>query len=301
MQEQEAVNKLDRSKLYFLVIVIAALVGINVYLYVKDTQKSNKFVTVSTEKDRLALEVEKIEVELDKVNLLNVNLNDRLAGEQKLVREKIAALKLALKKGELTQGDLEDAQNQITQLREFVKNYNDKAIRLEQENSYLKNERDSLKSSASLYNAKAIDLEQQNQNLIEKVRAGAALKTSLIEIDAYRVKNNGRTILTTKASSANKITVKFAVTPNELAEKTFHTVYLRVFDPAGNVIAEDSKNFTANGQQMQYSDLITFSYNNDETVYKIDWVNPTEFIAGVYSVILYADGFVMGKSSIELK
>ena len=106
MQEQDTVNKVDRNKVYFLVIVIAALLGINAYLYFKDKQQSSRFVTVNTEKDRLNLEVEKIEAELDKVNTLNVNLSDKLADEQKLARAKIAELKLSLQRGKLTQGDL---------------------------------------------------------------------------------------------------------------------------------------------------------------------------------------------------
>ena len=55
MQEQDSVNKVDRNKIYFLIIVIAALLGINGYLYFKDKQQTSRFVTVSTEKDRLCL------------------------------------------------------------------------------------------------------------------------------------------------------------------------------------------------------------------------------------------------------
>src|SRR5690606_8769752 len=136
-QDKPVDNKVDRNKVYFLVIVIAALVGINGYLYIKDRQQSSKFVTISTEKDRLKLEVEKIEVELDRVNLLNVTLNEKLIEEQQFARTKIAELKLALEKGKLTQKELEEAHQQIDALKEFVKSYNNQITVLEQENSYL--------------------------------------------------------------------------------------------------------------------------------------------------------------------
>ena len=64
--EPQKINKGDRNKIYFLVIVIAALIGTNAYLFFKDRKQSERFVTISTEKDKLRLEVEKIEVELDK-------------------------------------------------------------------------------------------------------------------------------------------------------------------------------------------------------------------------------------------
>ena len=301
MQEQDPVNKVDRNKVYFLIIVIAALLGINAYLYFKDKQQSSRFVTVSTEKDRLNLEVEKIEAELDKVNSLNVTLSDKLQEEQKLARDKIAELRTALQKGKLTQGDLDEAQKQITALKEFVKNYNDQINRLEKENSYLKSERDSLKNSSEVITQKAEELEKENENLNAKVKVGEALKTSNISISAYKVKSSGKLVLVTKANAANKFVINFSIASNELATKNFRKVFLRVFDPAGNLIANDNDFFEANGQQMQYSNKLQISYNNDDTIFNVDWTNPKEFIKGTYSVILYCDGFEMGKAQILLR
>ncbi|SFG57555.1 hypothetical protein [Pedobacter insulae] len=301
MQEQDPVNKVDRNKVYFLIIVIAALLGINAYLYFKDKQQSSRFVTVSTEKDRLNLEVEKIEAELDKVNSLNVTLSERLQEEQQLARDKIADLKLALQKGKLTQGDLDEAQKQIAALKEFVKNYNDQIGRLEKENSYLKSERDSLKSKTVVITQKAEELEKQNENLNAKVRVAEALKTSNIDITAYKVRSNGKAVLVTKASTANKFQITFTVASNDLAEKGYKTIYLRVFDPAGNLIANDNDFFEANSQQMQFSSKIQISYNNDDTAYNMDWTNPKEFLKGTYFIILYSGGFEMGKAQISLK
>lgn len=301
MQNQNPVNKVDRNKVYFLVVVIAALLGINAYLYFKDKQQSSRFVTVNTEKDRLKLEVEKIEVELDRVNALNVSLSEKLQNEQKLAREKIAELKLALQKGQLTQGDLEKAQSQIKELREFVKNYNDQIIRLEKENSYLKTERDSLKTTANAINEKAENLARENENLNAKVKVGAALKASEIGITAFKVKSSGKHVEVTRASTAQKLVVNFSIVPNPLAEKNYHKIYLRVFDPAGNLIADGNNLFEADGQQMQYSSAIEVSYNDDETAYKIEWTNPKEFMKGAYAIILYADGYVMGKDQIVLR
>ncbi|WP_199120590.1 hypothetical protein [Pedobacter sp. ASV28] len=300
-QENSSDNKVDRNKVYFLIIVIAALLGINGYLYFKDKQQNTRFVTINTEKDRLKLEVEKIEVELDRVNLLNVTLNEKLIEEQKLARNKIAELKLALKKGELTQKELDEANTQIENLREFVKSYNNQIALLEQENSYLKNERDSLKTTINNYNEKTENLRKENRNLNRKVKVGSALKASDIRVDAFRVKDSGKHILVTKAGTANKLIIDFAIVPNELAEKNYHKIFLRVIDPAGNLIANENNMFEADGQQMQYSTAIELSYNNDNTKYKIDWTNPRSFIKGTYSIILYADGFVMGKSEINLK
>lgn len=299
--QNDMVNKGDRNKIYFLVAVIVALLGTNLYLYVKDRQQNQRFVTVSTEKDRLKLEVEKIEIELDKANSLNLVLSDKLQEEQKLARDKIAALKLALQKGALTEGKLADAQKEVLELREFVKNHNEQVFRLEKENAYLKNQRDSLKEFANAESRKAEELARQNSELNVKVKTSASLKASNVQIVAYKVKSSGKSIEVTRASTAKKLSVKFSIVPNQLAEKNYHRIYLRIFDPAGNLIADDNNMFEADGQEMQYTSSTSISYNDDNTTYKMDWVNPNEFIKGNYSVILYTDGFTMGKAAIVLR
>jgi hypothetical protein len=299
--EPQKINKGDRNKIYFLVIVIAALIGTNAYLFFKDRQQSERFVTVSTEKDKLRLEVEKIEVELDKVNALNLDLNDKLVEEQKLAREKIAELKEALEKGQITQGELDKANVQINELKTFVKNYNDQIIQLQKDNIFLKNSRDSLENAIKNMGNRATNLETENTALNAKVKTAAALKVKDADIIAFRTKSSGKKVEVTKTSTAEKLSVRYNIIPNELAEKGHHNIYLRVFDPAGNLLAEDSNRFEADGQDMQYSHSIFIDYNNDETTYTIDWTNPKPFIKGIYTVILYTDGSTMGKAQIDLR
>lgn len=299
--QNDLANKGDRNKIYFLIIVIAALVGTNVYLFVKDKQESKRFVNVVTENDRLKLEVEKIEIELDKANTLTVSLNEKLVKDQQLAREKISELKSALQKGLSTQAELVSAQKEVKELRAFIKVYNEDVQRLERENSNLKMEMDSLKASANSAIKKAEELVKRNSELSAKVKTSAALKAINVEVIAYRVKNSGKNIEVTKANVAKKLSVTFDIVPNQLAQKDYHKIYLRVFDPAGNLLANDNNMFEAEGQEMQYTSSTSISYNDDNTSFKMDWVNPNEFIKGSYSIILYADGFTMGRASIVLR
>ncbi len=299
--EPQKINKGDRNKIYFLIIVIAALVGTNAYLFFKDRQQSKKFVTVSTEKDKLRLEVEKIEVELDKVNALNLDLNEKLVEEQKLAREKIEELKVALEKGEITQGELDKANTQISELKVFVKNYNDQVIQLQRDNIFLKNSRDSLENTLRNISNRASSLENENADLNAKVKTAAALKLQNAEIFAFRTKSSGKKIQVTKSSTAEKLSVRFNIVPNDLAAKGHHNIYLRVFDPAGNLLADEGDRFEADGQEMQYSHSIYIDYNNDDSSYVIDWKNPKSFMKGIYTVILYTSGNTMGKAQLELR
>ena len=299
--QNDLVNKGDRNKIYFLVIVIAALLGTNAYLFLKDRQQNERFVNISTEKDRLKLEVEKIEIELDKVNALNVELSEKLIREQQLARNKIAELKASLANGLLSKLDLEAAQLKVKELREFVTTYNEAIIKLKKENADLKEQLDDIRDSVSTVSSRANELEKRNSELNAKVRTSSALKAANISVLAYRVKSNGKNIEVTRAGTAKKLAVKFDIVPNTLARKDYHKIYLRVFDPVGNLIANDDDMFEADGQEMQYSSSTSISFNNDNTSYVMNWVNPEEFIKGTYAIILYADGYTMGRSQIELR
>jgi myosin heavy subunit len=294
-------NSGDRNKIYFLIIVIVALLGTNAYLYFRDKHENQRFVSANTEKDRLKLEVEKIEVELDKVNVINTTLSEKLLEEQKHAREKIAELKFALQQGQFTQGELNSAQKEVKKLRQFVKNFTDEIAHLHEENDLLKTERDSLINSVNVISKKARKLEKKNSELNSKVKTGSSLKAFNMEVLAYRVKNNGKQVKVSNAKSAKKLVVNFNIAPNPLAEKNYHKVYLRVFDPAGNLIADENNMFDANNQPMQYSEMITLAFKDDGETYSMAWVNPKEFIKGTYAVILYVDGATMGQSSIVLK
>jgi len=299
--QNDTVNRGDRNKIYFLIVVIAALLGTNLYLYIKDEQQNGRFVSINTEKDRLQLEVEKIEVELDKANELNLVLTGKLQEEQQSARQKIAELKLALQKGTLTQASLTAAQKEVRELRQFVSTHNEQILRLEQENLSLKTQRDSLKASVSTERFKTNELEKKNAELNAKVKTSAALKANNVQITAYKIKSSGKNVEVTRASTAKKLSVKFTIVPNQLAEKNNHTVYLRIFDPVGNLIANERNMFEADGQEMQYTSSTSIAYSGDDTAYVMDWINPNPFIKGDYSIILYTDGFTMGKASITLR
>lgn len=301
LDRKDPVNKGDRNKIYFLIVVIVALLGTNAFLYFKDKYEKERFVTTNTEKERLKLEVEKIEVEFDKVNTMNVALTEKLQNEQKLARIKISALKQSLQKGQVTQAELIAAQAELKKLRAFLTDYKDDFSRLEKENSFLKAERDSLVRSVTTVSAKANALEKKNTELNAKVKSGAALKAFNVALAAFKVKNSGKNVEVTKASTAKKLITYFNIIPNELATKDYHKIYIRVFDPSGNLIADEQNMFEAEGQEMQYSDMITISYNNDATAYTIEWVNPRPFVKGTYAILLYANGFNMGKAAITLK
>ncbi len=299
---QEQKDRKDSNKIYFLIAVIVALLGTNAYLFFKDKKANERIVTLTDERSQMEMEIDKIETELDKSNNSNVVLSKQMKEEQELARGKIAELREQLQKGKLTQGQLEKAQQDLKQLREFVAQYAADIEELKKKNAALTMERDSLQTTVGNVNAKATELERQNQELNTKVKAAAALKVGDISVIPLRVKNNGKETEVNRANQAKKFRINFTVANNAIAEKGMHDLYVRLIDPAGNLIVTNNTGmFIIDNEELQYNYKTAIEFANDGKMYTVDWTNPNAFQTGTYNVILYADGYIMGKSDVSLR
>ncbi|MEO8794850.1 MAG: hypothetical protein ABI390_05240, partial [Daejeonella sp.] len=292
----------NSNKIYFLVAVILALLGTNAYLFFKEKKSSERIVTISDEKSRMQTEIDKIEAELDNSNSSNIKLSEQMQKEQDLARQKIAELRSALKKGQLTQGQLSKAQEDIKQLRYFVTKYTADISELKQQNAALTTERNTLRTTVDSVSTKATNLEKVNDELNTKVKAAAALKTGNVSIIPLKVKNSGKETDVSRANTAKKLRVNFTVVNNSIAEKGMHDIYMRIIDPSGNLIVSDNGGmFNADDEELQYTYKTAVEFANDGKAYAIDWTNPGSFQKGTYTIVLYADGYTMGKGEISLK
>ncbi|MDP3468321.1 MAG: hypothetical protein Q8S11_08300 [Daejeonella sp.] len=300
--EQEQPIRKDSNKIYFLVAVILALLGTNTYLFFKDKKANDRIVTVSDEKTRMQTEIDKIEAELDNATSNNLKLSEEMMKEQEIAREKIDNLRNALKQGQLTQGQLAKTQEEIKQLRYFVSKYSTEIDELKKQNQDLTSERNELLSAVDSVSTKASELEKQNEELYTKVQAAAAIKSGNISISAYAIRNNGKENMVTRASTTDKLRISFSIVNNPLAEKGVHTIYLRVIDPSGNLaIANNGGMFISDDEELQYSYKTAVEFANDGRSYSIDWSDGKTYQKGIYTIILYADGYTLGKGSVSLR
>ncbi len=300
MNNQEQKKK-DTNKIYFLIAVIVALLGTNAYLFLQKNKSDKRIVTVSDERTALQAELEKLELELEQANTTSSTLSDDLKSKDEELKAKIAQLRSALNKGQLTSRELEKAREDIKQLRYFVTKYTSDIETLQQQNVALTTERDSLKSTVSNVSRVAENLSKVADSLNTKVQEGAALKTSYMQITPLRVRSNGKESSVTKANAAQKIKVAFTINPNALAETGMHDIYMRIIDPAGNLITGEGGLFTANKQEYQYTYKTAVEFSGDAKSYTIDWSNRAPFEAGAYTVILYSGGGTMGRGTFSLK
>jgi predicted RNase H-like nuclease (RuvC/YqgF family) len=302
MENLEKPIQRDSNKIYFLIAVIIALLGTNTYLFLQNKKSAARIVNISDEKTRMETEIDKIEAELDDATSINIQLTEGMQASQEEARKQIERLRAALSKGQLTQKQLLKSQEEIKQLKYLVSRYRSEIEELKNRNANLTVERNELKSAVDSVSFKASDLEKQNEELNIKVKVAASLKSGNVSIMALNVKNNGKENSSSRASSTDKLRINFSIVQNPLAQKGMHNIYLRVIDPIGNlIIAKNNGIFNAEEEELQYTYKSAIEFVNDGKTYSIDWSNSGNFQKGNYTVLLYSDGYSMGKGTISLR
>jgi predicted nuclease with TOPRIM domain len=303
MENQPAQGpKKNSNVIYFLIVVILALLGTDVYLYMKKNTSDIKTVYLTDVKTRLQTELDSLEAQVEQVNAGKTKMSAEMQAKNDSLKAKIKVLRVELAKGKLTQADLAKAQEDVKQLRYFVTKYTADIDELKQQNVTLTTERDTLKTNLSSVNEKATNLEKQNQDLNTKVQLASAIKVGATSVAAYKVKKNGKEVDETKAKNVNKLKINFTVASNAVAAKGPHDIFIRIIDPTGNLItANDSGTFNADGQDLQFTYKTSIDYKDDGSNYTVDWASPAAYQKGTYTFLLYADGYTMGKSSLTLK
>lgn len=294
--------KKNSNVIYFLVVVIVALLGTDVYLYMKKNNSDQRVIIQSDEKTRLQTELDSLEAQIEQVNAGKAKMSKDLQAKNDSLRAKIRVLRAELAKGTLTAAELSKAQEDVKQLRYFVTKYTADIEELKKQNVSLASERDTLKTNLTTVTEKATTLEKQNQDLDNKVKVGSALKLATASVVGYKVKSNGKEVDETKAKRVNKLKINFTVASNAIANKGSHDIYIRIIDPIGNLITgADSGTFSADGQDLQSTYKTSIDYQDTDVTYTVDWVYNQPFQKGTYTVLLYSDGFTMGKTSVTFK
>lgn len=309
MENQPAQTpKKNSNVIYFLIVVILALLGTDVYLYMKKNTSDEKIVYQNDEKTRLQTELDSLEAQVEQVNAGKTKMSAEMQAKNDSLKSKIKVLRVELAKGKLTAAELDKAQEDVKQLRYFVTKYTADIEELKHQNASLTVERDTLKTNLSAVSEKANTLSQQattlqkqNEDLSTKVQIASALKTATVNVVAYKIKGSGKEVDVSRAGPAKKIKINFTVASNAVAEKGPHDIYVRIIDPTSNLITGSGGTFTADGQDLQYTYKTSIDFKDDGSGYTIEWVNPNPFQKGAYTVLLYADGYTMGKTAFTLK
>lgn len=299
--KKEDEKKKDSSKVYFFIIAIAALLATNIYFYVKFKTNGEKVYALTVEKENLQVQIDRIEAELDKIDIENVKLTPEMTVQKEDSRTEIAELRKKLENKSITPRDIDDAQRKINQLKKQVDNYRVDVQRLIQENQILSKQNSSLNESVVEKNKQITTLTMTNSELKEKVTTASALKVSSISINGLEVKRNGKETVEERAKHVDKLKINFTIADNPLAKSGERDVFVRIIDPQGNLVVQGDNIFFVHGEKLQYTFKHNILFTNKGEDYIVYWAADNGFTKGAYTILLYEDNAIMGRSTIVLR
>jgi hypothetical protein len=115
--------KKNSNVIYFLIVVVLALLGTDVYLYLQKNKSDQKIVYVDHEKERLTSELDSLENQIEQVNTGKAKMSTEMRAKNDSLQAKIKTLRVELAKGKLTTAELGKAKEDVKQLRYFVTKY----------------------------------------------------------------------------------------------------------------------------------------------------------------------------------
>ena len=149
-------------------------------------------------------------------------------------------------------------------------------------------------------------LQADKRKLQEKVKIGALLKPSVVDISGIRIKSSGKETATNSAKKSQKLKICFELEENKVSDAGNKTIFVRVISPEGSTIAVQSLGsgvitLTESGDQTQYTTKVNFDYKQEATRQCVYWSQNFPFSKGTYQAKLYQSGYEIGDSEFSLK
>lgn len=290
------------NKAYFFILAIAALLATNVYFYIKFKSSGEKLYTVTLQRENLQEEIDRIEAELDYIKNQGIEYSVDYQTIENSVRTTIENLREHLEQSDLSEEELFAAKTQVAQLKDDVSSFKDEVTALRIRNELLVQEKAELNQQLNRTQEEVDKLQASQHVLNDKVSKASSIKVSNVHINGVEVKRNGTTDFNVRAKRVDRLQISFTIADNPVAEVGPKEVYVRVINPNGNLIANAEDIFYVHGEKLQYTFKENINFTNNGEEYQFLWHGDGQgFRKGAYTILLYADNAIMGRSSIVLK
>ena len=272
-------------------IVLGVALLALVYMYFDKKNKMIEMETVLTqEKDSLANELRHMVVAYDTLKTNNDTLK---AGVEKQKNKIVQLLSINASNVQL----IKKYKSEITTMREIMKSYIVQIDSLNTRNKMLTSENSEIKQQITQVRNTNTELSKVKEELSTKVEVASIIQAKNI----VAVSLNKKRKETTRINNLDKLRICFTLRENPLAKPGQKDVYMRVIRPDSLVVTSSPDNlFQYKGNKIIYSATRQVDYMNQDIEVCIFMDNKGDFIIGNYSVELYLDDNIIGRTNFML-
>jgi hypothetical protein len=272
------------------IILGVALISL-IYMYFDKKNKMIEMETVLTqEKDSLANELRHMVVAFDTLKTNNDTLK---AGVEKQKNKIVQLLSVNASNVRL----IKSYKNEISTMRDIMKSYIVQIDSLNTRNKLLTSENTEIKQQISEVRNTNTELSKVKEELTSKVEVASIIQAKNIAAVSLNKKRKE----TTRIGNLDKLRICFTLRENPLAKAGQKDVYMRVIRPDSLVVASSPDNlFEYKGNKIIYSSTRQVDYSNQDIEVCIFLDNKGDFIIGNYSVELYLEDNIIGRTNFML-
>ena len=288
--EQPKKKSAPIAMIFTTVILAAALI----FLVVMYFDQKNKMVDMETvltqEKDSLQNELRLMVHGYDTLKTDNDTLMSNLQREKKRIQQ---LLSLNASNVQL----VKKYKAEIGTMREIMKGYIVQIDSLNTLNQQLVAENTGIKKQINEVQNTNVELSKAKEELTSKVTVAAVIQAK----DINAVTLNKKRKETTRIANIDKLRICFTLRENPIAAPGEKEVFMRVIRPDSLVITTSPDNlFDFNGNKLVYSASRLVDYMNQDIEMCIFLDNTGDFIVGTYSVELYLENSIIGRTTFTL-
>ena len=276
-------------------IVTSVILGVAlIFLIYMYFEKKNKMIEMETaltqEKDSLANELRHMVVAFDTLKTNNDTLK---AGMEKQKNKIVQILSINASNVRL----IKSYKSEITTMREIMKSYIVQIDSLNTRNKMLTSENTEIKQQITQVRNTNTELSKAKEELSTKVEVASVIQAKNITAVSLNKKRKE----TTRIGNLDKLRICFTLRENPLAKAGQKDVFMRVIRPDSLVVTSSPDNlFDYKGNKIIYSATRQVDYMNQDIEVCIFMDNKGDFIIGNYSVELYLDDNIIGRTNFML-
>ena len=274
-----------------ITVILAFLLTFLIIMYFNQKSKMIEMETVLTEeKDSLTNELKSMVHAYDTLKTNNDTLRAGLVKERERI---VQLLSINASNAQL----IKKYKSEISTMREIMKSYIVQIDSLNSRNKILVAENTEIKQQMKQVRNVNTELSKVKEELSGKVEIASVIQAK----DVIAVPLNKKRKETSRISLLDKIRVCFTLRENPIAKAGEKEVFMRLIRPDSLVITTSPDNlFDYKRSKIIYSANRTVDYINKDIEMCIFMDNTGDFIVGTYSVELYLEDNIIGRSTFML-
>lgn len=290
-QNGQSDNKNTPIGMIALSIILAVVLIFLVIMYFDQKHKMVEMETVLTEeKDSLTNELQNMVFAYDTMKTNNDTLNANLEKEKNRIIQLLAI-------NASNAQTIRKYRSEITTMREIMKSYIVQIDSLNTRNKLLVAENVQYRQEIAKVQNTNVQLEREREQLTSKVVTASVIQAKNISAAALNKKRKE----TNRINQMESLRVCFTLRENAIAQAGQKEVFMRVIRPDSLVITSSPDNlFDYRDDKMIYSEKRTADYMNQDLEMCIFLSNTGDFITGNYSIELYLENTIIGRTTFML-